>query len=88
MGSLLSNILCIGAFPKSTKHKHTLGLPSNPALLCVKTHIQHSVQTHVPSETRGVRAYCVGLASLVAAKGLDVPPCYGSMQSKPGAALC
>ncbi|KAL0294904.1 UNVERIFIED_CONTAM: hypothetical protein Scaly_3113800 [Sesamum calycinum] len=26
-------------------------------------------------------------ASLAAAKGLDVPPCYGSLRSKPGAAL-
>ncbi|CAL0305001.1 unnamed protein product [Lupinus luteus] len=41
-------------------------------------------QTHVPSRTRGLRASCVRLASLAAAKGLDVLPCYGSMRSEPG----
>ncbi|KAK4414691.1 hypothetical protein Salat_2882100 [Sesamum alatum] len=38
-------------------------------------------------EPGGLRACCVRLASLAAAKGLDVPPCYGSLRSKPGAAL-
>ncbi|MCE2056156.1 hypothetical protein HAX54_044131 [Datura stramonium] len=47
---------------------------------------------HVRSLTRAAAAVSRDrptphLHSLAAAKGLDVPPCYGSLRSKPGAAL-
>jgi len=52
-------------------------------LRSVRSHIQHSVRTHVPSRQNqgsGLRACCVRLASLAAAK--DVLPCYGSLRSR------
>ncbi|MCD7446687.1 hypothetical protein HAX54_014458 [Datura stramonium] len=47
----------------------------------------HHYPSPDPARTRGVRACCVGLANLAATKGLDVPPFYSSLRSKPGAAL-